>query len=139
MAAIRFVNRDSVYDFGLIKKGDEPRYQFDIENTGNAPLTITGMSCNNASIKFEWTKKAVKPGKKGRIYVAYLLKDTTAPGSFKCDVLVTSNATQQPYPFIHLSGAVVPARDGSMPEKKQEDGVMIKTGNELFYGDPPVK
>jgi hypothetical protein len=137
MAVIGFVNKDSIYDFGPIKTGDEPLYEFEIKNTGDIPLIITGIKSKNGHIKFEWPEKAVKPNKKALISVTYNPKDPSVTGSFSSDVFITSNATPQPYPFIHISGIVIPSQAAQAPAPPQDH--LVKTGSELFYGDPPVK
>jgi hypothetical protein len=137
MATIRFVNKDSLYDFGSIKTGEQPRYEFEIKNAGDAALTITEIKSENSNLKFEWPEKPVKPHKKAIISVTYNPKVLITTGSFSSDVLVTSNATQRPYPFIHVSGTVVPSHNAKVTPPS--DDHLVKTGSELFYGDPPVK
>ena len=110
---IKFVNRDSVYDYGSILSGDEPRYQFEIKNTGDTALLITDMTSETGDFKFEYPAKPLKPHKKELIFVTYLPKDPTVLGSFKSDIFITSNATTAPYPFIHISGTVLPTKDAS--------------------------
>jgi len=125
-AGIIFINKDSVYDFGAIAEGETPAYQFQFKNTGSEPLSITGIKSESPDLKFKWPGKPVKPGKKGMIIVTYSPRDQSVTGSFKSDVLVTSNATANPYPFIHVSGTVVPAKGGSpssaAPQQKSRGG-----------------
>src|SRR5580692_5639214 len=102
-AAISFVNKDNVYDFGAIAIGDMPVYQFEIKNTGKEKLTITEIKSENTDLRFQWPHKPLKHGKKALIVVTYVPKDGAGTGSFKNDVLITSNATPKPYPFIHVS------------------------------------
>ena len=138
MPVIKFVNNDSVYDFGAIKMGDMPRYQFEIKNTGNVPLTIASIKSKNDDLKFTWPEKPLKPHKKACIYVTYNPKDHAAIGSFSNDVFITSNATQQPYAYMHISGAVIPS-PGAPVAPAAESNVSIVPGSTLFYGDPAVK
>ena len=107
-AAISFVNQDSVYDLGHVAKGDKIRYQFEIKNTGDTLLSITDIKCEISYLTFEWPKRPVKPNKKALIYVTCSPNEQTEIASFNTAVLITSSATQQPYPFIHISGAVTP-------------------------------
>ncbi len=113
IAAIRFINKDSVYDFGAIPEGDAPTYQFQFKNTGTETLTITDIKSESTDLKFKWPGKPVKPGKKGMIVVTYSPKDQAVTGSFKNEIFIASNATEKPYPFIHVSGTVVPSKGGS--------------------------
>src|SRR5438105_4909664 len=64
-----FVNKDSVYDFGGIPAGMSVTYKFEIRNTGDAPLTISGMSCPLPNVQFNWPAKEIKPRKRGYLSV----------------------------------------------------------------------
>ena len=138
MPAICFVNKDSIYDFGPIITGDIPQYQFEIKNTGNRALTITGVKSKNAGLKFKWPEKPLKPHKKALIYVTFNSKDPIATGSFSTNVFITSNATAEPYPFIHISGTVIPSKSGPVTSPPGDHAAIVP-GSTLFYGDPPVK
>ena len=61
----------SVFDFGTIKKGSKPKYNFTFTNTGTSDLYIrtTRSTCDCIVITTE--NKAVKPGKKGNILVQF--------------------------------------------------------------------
>ena len=120
MAAIRFVNKDSIYDYGSIGLGDQPQYKFEIKNTGDTALIITEMKSETGDFKFEWPKKPLKPNKKALIYITFHPKDPTVIGSFKSTVYITSNATTKPYPFILISGTVLPSRGGPTSSKPQQ-------------------
>src|SRR4051812_37748045 len=102
-----FVNNDTVYDFGGIPLGAFIEYQFEIRNTGDAPLIITNVKSESGNIKCKWPGKLLKPGKKSFISVTYTANGEQ--GSFNNDIYITSNATESPYPFIHVSGAIIPA------------------------------
>ncbi len=122
LPAIKFVNRDSLYDYGSVAAGDEPRYQFEIKNTGDTALLITDMTSETGDFKFEYPKKPLKAHKKELIFVTYSPKDPTAVGTFKSDIFITSNATPAPYPFIKISGTVLPTKDASASPKTQPTG-----------------
>jgi len=109
-AAIRFVNNDSLYDFGTIGKDEVSTYKFEFKNTGTAPLTISAATCDERRMNIQYPGKPVKPGKKGLITVRYVPAADDSPGSFKTDIYIASNATEAPYPFLHVSGAVMPTR-----------------------------
>jgi uncharacterized protein DUF1573 len=112
-AQIVFVNDDTVYDFGGIPKGAFVEYQFEIKNTGGSPLVITGMKCESANVKCKWPGKPVKPGRKNFITITYTAN--TDEGSFSNDIFITSNATESPYPFIRISGAITPEGSSMIP------------------------
>ena len=100
-------------------------YQFEIKNTGDTELVIADMTSETGDFKFECPKKPLKPHKKELIFITYTPKDPTVVGSFKSAVLITSNATPQPYPFIHLSGTVLPTKDASASPKTQQSGARL--------------
>jgi hypothetical protein len=117
---ITFINQDTVYDFGGIPIGTVIENQFEIRNTGNVPLVITGMTCESANLKCKWPAKSIKPGKKGLITLSYSAHGDE--GSFKDDVYITSNATHSPYPFIHITGAIIPAGGSYIPSSTPSKG-----------------
>ena len=118
MAQISFVNKDTVYDFGLMHPGDNAVYKFEFKNTGKEYLIISNVKSDNNDLKIQWPGKAVKPGRKGLIVVTYSQKEGEETSSFKNDIFITSNATQAPYPFLHVSGAVIPSRGDMSPASK---------------------
>ena len=121
---LTFVNNDTVYDFGGIPKGAFVEYQFEIRNTGGAPLIISAMKCESANVKCKWPSKPLKPGKKAFVSVIYTAN--TDEGSFREDIFVASNTTENPYPFIHISGAIVhegsPMIPSATPAHKSHGG-----------------
>ena len=137
IAAISFVNKDSVYNFGSIAKGTKAKYQFEIENTGDEALIITYIKCKTGDFIFQWPKKPLKPHKKSVIYVTYSPSDQIDIGSFNTDVYFTSNATQQSYPFIHISGEVIPSGRTKVlrppPGPPEHEGVIVP----LSRSNPP--
>ena len=140
MPIIKFINKDSVYDFGSIQTGgacENPEYLFEIKNTGNAPLIITNIKSENHNLVFTWFHKAVKPGKKSSILVTYRVNAPAKTGSFNNDVLISSNATQQPYPFIHLRGTFIP-RKGAPISPRLHDDFPTEPGYVRYNGEPPV-
>ena len=78
---------------------------------------ITEMKSETGDFKFEWPNKPLKPHKKALIFITYKPKDPTVVGSFKSDIYITSNATAKPYPFIHVSGTVLPSKGGPASSK----------------------
>jgi len=114
-----FANGDTLYDFGGIPQGEGVENQFEVKNSGNAPLIITGVKCDSGHVTCKWTSTPIKPGKTGTIIIAYIAEGNV--GSFFDDIVITSNATKVPYPFLHIKGAIIPERDHYIipPKKKQ--------------------
>jgi len=124
-----FPRHDQVYDFGGIPLGESIPYQFEITNSGNVPLIVAGMKCESTNVKCKWPDKPVKPGKKAYLTVTYTARGDV--GSFKNDILITTNAAPAPYPFIKISGAIIPAGSSYAPAAKKEskNGVSIEVKN----------
>jgi len=110
---LTFINNDTSYDFGGIPIGVVIDNQFEIRNTGTAPLIITAMKCESANISCKWPGKSIKPGKKGLITVSFAAHGDE--GSFTNDIYITSNATTDPYPYIHIRGAIIPSGGSYIP------------------------
>ena len=66
-AQIRFINKDSVYDFGSVSRDEPTRYQFEFKNTGSENLIISNIKCDDSDIKIQWPYKPIKHGKKALI------------------------------------------------------------------------
>lgn len=107
-AEIRFINLDTTYDFGYVPSQSTVQYRFEFKNTGKGNLVITNVHSELPYVKIQWPNKPVKHGKKGLIIVSV---SPVEIGTFKDDLLVTSNATDSPYPFLHISGAIIPEGD----------------------------
>jgi len=109
----KFVYRSDIIDFGGIGKNTSATYEFGFKNSGDQPLIITGIQNDSLKqgcrIRIDFPKKPIKPGKSGLITVTYAAGEEI--GSFTNEVFVNSNATAPGYALLHISGAVVPARD----------------------------
>lgn len=57
--------------FGTVKKGELVKLEYDISNTGNAPLIITDaeVACSCTSVEFP--KQPVLPGQQARVVVSF--------------------------------------------------------------------
>jgi hypothetical protein len=77
------------HNFGILKKGDDCRFEFKFTNTGNEPLIInsalTSCGCDVAS----WPKEPILPGESGVIKYLY---DSQRIGQFHKTTTVSSNA-----------------------------------------------
>lgn len=127
-AQIRFINKDSVYDFGNVNRDEPSSYQFEFKNTGHEALIITNIKSDDSDIKIRWPHKSVRHGKKGLIIVSYVPKPDAGPGSFKSDLLITSNATKDPYPFLHVSGAIMPGHSAPAQKAGKSSGKGSRRG-----------
>jgi len=114
-----FVNSDSVFDIGGLPAGTSMEFHFIIKNVGNAPLEISDMKSDGKNIVCDWPRH-LKPGKKATITLTYNAHGDN--GSFKNEVYFTSNATPAPYPYLHISGAIIPEKGSYTPSSKPSSG-----------------
>ncbi|HUH73512.1 MAG TPA: DUF1573 domain-containing protein [Chitinophagales bacterium] len=76
-------------DYGTINQGDNGSREFELTNTGNAPLIISNATGSCGCTVPVWPKEPILPGQKSTIKVNY---DTNRLGSFTKTVTVVSNA-----------------------------------------------
>jgi hypothetical protein len=79
------------YDFGKIKQNKPVTIEFEVTNTGNAPLLLVKVepACNCTTS--DYTKSPIMPGQKGIVKVSYDAKNL---GNFSKSVNVTTNAKE---------------------------------------------
>ena len=103
--AIKFEIREHTFDTISISRNPKREHIFTFTNTGEADLYIlnvaTGCGCTTPT----YTKKAIKPGKKGKIKVEY---DATGrrPGYYRKSVTVYSNDPSS-YVRLFIDGVMV--------------------------------
>lgn len=126
-----FINNDRGRDIGGMAINSATSFQVQFKNSGDSPLVITDMhlSPNDAggpprNIQIKWPPKPVRPGKKGIITVT--IKAGGEIGSFKNEILVTSNATTANYPLLYLTGAIVPEVRERTKSKDDEPVIPIE-------------
>ena len=60
-----------VHNFGLISQGDVVKHTFEFSNSGEAPLTISNVKPSCGCTTPSYSKKAIAPGEKGFVEVAF--------------------------------------------------------------------
>jgi hypothetical protein len=110
---------DKVFDFGGVGTSSSVTQQIEIVNSGDKPLTITKVYCAyhntldpESYVSFSWTKKPIKPGKRGSISITY--KAMSDIGSFKDEIAVETGDSGQAR--FYLTGAIVPVKDHPAPD-----------------------
>ena len=119
---IRFINKDSVYDFGEISREEPAKYVFEFKNTGTDDLVITNISSIDSNLKLQWSHKPIKHGKKGLITVTWQPAPDAGPGAFKDEVFITSNATTEPCSCLHISGVMMPGHSAPVQKAGKSSG-----------------
>ncbi|CAH0996558.1 hypothetical protein EMA8858_02690 [Emticicia aquatica] len=79
-----------VHEFGKITEGPLATYNFEVTNTGTAPVVISNAMASCGCTTPEWSKDAIMPGGKSVIKVGY--NTSGRPGAFTKTITVTSNA-----------------------------------------------
>ena len=79
-----------VHDFGKLSEGPLATYNFEVTNTGTAPVVISNAMASCGCTTPEFSKDAIMPGGKSVIKVGY--NTSGRPGSFTKTITVTSNA-----------------------------------------------
>ena len=79
------------FDFGKIKQNKAVTVEFELTNTGNAPLLVVKVepACNCTTS--DYTKSPIMPGQKGTVKVSFDAKNL---GNFSKSVNVTTNAKE---------------------------------------------
>ena len=82
-------------NFGSVKRGEIIKNEYEITNTGNQPLLITGVEIACSCTTVDFPKQPVLPGQKTMVTVSF--NTTTVWGRQDRVVLVNSNDPKGPY------------------------------------------
>jgi hypothetical protein len=82
-------------NFGFVKRGEIIRNEYEIINTGNAPLIISDIEISCSCTTAEFSKEPILPGKKSKVVVIF--NTTTVYGRQDRIVYVNSNDPKGPY------------------------------------------
>lgn len=97
---------ETKYDFGTIKEdGGKVTHDFEVTNTGDAPLIFTQIQASCGCTTPKWSKKPIAPGEKGSVTVTY--NPMNRPGPFTKSITVTNNSAKQKIVLI-VKGEVTP-------------------------------
>ena len=102
-------------DYGTITQGDNGSREFELTNTGNAPLIISNATGSCGCTVPTTPKEPIAPGAKGKIGVKYA---TDRVGPFTKTVTVTSNAEGQATKTLTIKGTVLPDETPATPTTK---------------------
>jgi hypothetical protein len=103
----------SMHDFGKFREEAGPqKYNFDIVNTGNAPLVIQNIVPSCGCTTPEWTRSPIAPNGKGVITAIY--DPANRPGPFEKNLTVYSNG--KPEVIVLVIKGEVTAREKTVEE-----------------------
>lgn len=99
--------KDSVINFGTIKKGDSIQLRYSFTNTGKTPLFIfqTQATCGCTITNFN--KKPIMPGKSG--FITVLFKSGVQTGEINKNITVVANTKTRKNNRLVIRGVVKPA------------------------------
>lgn len=78
------------HDFGKLNEGPIATYNFEVTNTGTAPVVISNAQASCGCTTPEWSKDPIMPGAKSTIKVGY--NTSGRVGAFTKTITVYSNA-----------------------------------------------
>jgi hypothetical protein len=115
---ISFTNQ--THDFGNVPQGPNAVYEFEVTNTGNAPLIIQKCSGSCHCTKPTCPTAPIMPGAKSKIKVEFETKDKD--GNFNKSVTIKCNATNINPNIggyeIFIKGNVVVKKKAGVKKKK---------------------
>ncbi len=94
------------HDFGQVEEGEKVKCRYEFTNTGDADLLLQKVQASCGCTKPEYDKKPIRPGKKGRIEVAFNTKGR--PGKQHKTVKVVTN-TEPSTTVLSFTCEVLPA------------------------------
>ena len=105
---------------------------FNFFNTGNDNLILSNVKTDNSCISTEWSKEAVKSGKKGLIKVIYNPKGRI--GEFSKTITVLSNASEI-IKILIVRGEVISLKKSYQERFPSKNGnLRFNNYNIMFYG-----
>lgn len=97
--------KETLWDFGTIKKDQPASHSFNFTNVGDGNLIILKATAECGCTRPEFSEKPVAPGKNGSIKVSY--NPIGRPGSFEKTITVRTNAGSKPI-RLKIRGVVMP-------------------------------
>lgn len=100
-AYIEFTKRR--HDTGTLQRPWQVTVTYEFRNTGDAPLMVQNVTTDCGCTVADYTRKPVKPGKKGIVKVSF---DGTHSGSgyFHKTITVVTNSWRKPIDRLYLEG-----------------------------------
>jgi len=101
--------KETAFDFGKIQQGRPVTHNFEIVNTGSAPLMLENVQASCGCTTPEWSKDAIQPGASSIIKIGY---NAANEGAFSKTIFVRyNNQTKN----IMISGTVYKGPTTSAP------------------------
>lgn len=97
--------KETVWDFGTIKKDQPATHVFEFENVGKGNLVILDATAECGCTRPEYSDKPVAPGKKGKLTVSF--NPIGRAGSFEKTVTVRTNGSPKKA-RVKIRGVIMP-------------------------------
>jgi Protein of unknown function (DUF1573) len=124
-AEIRF--EKETHDFGKIREGEMPSFEFKFTNIGEEPLVISRVNVSCGCTTPDWTRGPIAPGKTGFVKATY--NSTGRPGVFDRSVTITTNA-KTPVKVLNIKGEVIPQQPNEpLSPSSQKPSILQKDQN----------
>ena len=94
------------HDFGNIPQNTPVTTEFEVTNTGKAPLIITSVNASCGCTTPFFTKDPIMPGKKGVVKATF---NAAAPGTFSKGITVVTNVPEKASIPLTIKGTVIAA------------------------------
>ena len=99
--------KENVHDFGKFPENAGPQsYTFEFVNERDVPVKISKVASMCSCSKAKWPKKAINPGKTGKVVVTYLNEDGAKPFDKQLMAYYEGNAD---YEILRIRGKVTKA------------------------------
>lgn len=102
--------KEITYNFGKIQQGRPVTHNFEIVNTGAAPLMLENVQASCGCTTPEWSRDAIQPGATSVIKVGY---NAANEGAFQKTITIQYNSHQTK--TLTISGAVFKGPTTSAP------------------------
>jgi hypothetical protein len=124
-AEIRF--EKETHDFGKIREGELPSFEFKFTNVGEEPLVISRVNVSCGCTTPDWTRGPIPPGKTGFVKATY--NSAGRPGAFDRSVTITTNA-KTPVKVLNIKGDVIPQQPNEpISPSSQKPSILQKDQN----------
>ncbi|PZP49452.1 MAG: hypothetical protein DI598_07815 [Pseudopedobacter saltans] len=97
--------KDSMQNFGTVKKGELVKLKYAVENIGINPLFIVNVQPSCGCTVADYTKQPILPGKAGEIVATFDSNHGTA-GQIHKSIIVTTNTKNNPNYVLAFEGTV---------------------------------
>lgn len=94
---------ESSHDFGSIQKGVPVSFDFEFQNSGNAPLLVSNVKTSCGCTVPVYPKEPIAPGSSEKIKVTY---NAAKLGNFSKSIKVYTNAEEAPF-ALTIRGDVI--------------------------------